>query len=392
IVDPDEAIQELAAALGVVAAEHAIPATGRVLAEAVVADRDSPASDVSAMDGYAIRIDDLRTSPVAVAGEIQPGRPPVALPANHAMRIFTGAVIPQGAEAVVMREDTDESSPDRVLWRERAQVVVRGENIRYQGENGKRGDRIVDSGSLLTAASIAALANFGASPVALYRPVKVTILVTGNELCETTARPEPWQLRDSNGPTLAAVCAQHAWLDCRQCLRCPDDASALERMLRDALSHSDAVLLTGGVSKGDYDYVPAVIAGSGARIHFHGLPIRPGRPILGAVSEKGQLILGLPGNPVSALVGMTRFGVPLLARQSGQRDWQPLSRPINTSGATDKTLPLHWFRLVSLVSPSLAQLTPMQGSGDLVALARSTGFIHQPPGASGTGPWPYYPW
>jgi len=390
--DPDDAIIALASLLRTVASEPAIPVAGRVLAEPIFADRDSPAADVSAMDGYAIRIADLSMDRVSISGEAQPGQPPTELMPGTAQRIFTGAVVPHGAEAIVMREDTDESSVGSIVWLDRVGQLTRGGNIRFQGENGKAGDSILNAGSLLTSAKIAAAANFGASLIALHRAVRVTIIVTGNELLDIHSSPTAWQLRDSNGPTIAAVCSQRSWIDCRPPTRCGDNVPELKQRLEDALANSDAVILTGGVSKGDYDHVPGVIADLGAQTVFHQLPIRPGRPILGAVSKAGQLILGLPGNPVSAIVGMTRFGIPLLAKQSGQLDWQALPRLVTVARPSDKTLHLHWYRLVRLISPTMVELIDSQGSGDLVALSQSTGVIHQPPNTTGTGPWSYFAW
>ncbi len=390
--DPATAIESLAACLNVIGTERSAPVAGRVLAEPILADRDSPAADVSAMDGFAIRLVDLNQRQIVISDEIQPGQSPLSLPPGTAVRIFTGAVVPAGTEAVVMREQTDESVPGLVTWLDGAKTVARGESIRVQGENGKAGDEVVAAGTLLTSGSIAASANFGAAQVLLHRPVRVAIIVTGNELLDTSAQPTAWQLRDSNGPTIAAACAQRSWIVCQSPVRCPDDAGHLEQQLSNALREADAVILTGGVSKGDYDHVPGVIAGLSAKIIFHRLPIRPGRPILGAVSAAGQLILGLPGNPVSALVGMTRFGIPLLAKQSGQRDWQAIAISVAVSGPIEATLPLHWYRLVRVTSPDAAELVDSRGSGDLVALAHSTGFIYQPPSTSGPGPWAYYSW
>jgi len=390
--NPDDAMVALASLLQTVASEPAVPVAGRVLAESIFADRDSPAADVSAMDGYAIRMADLSMDQVPVSGEAQPGQPPIELAQGTAQRIFTGAVVPHGAEAIVMRENTDESSVGSVLWIDRARQLTRGESIRFQGENGKAGDSILNAGTLLTSAKIAAAANFGASRVALRCVVRVTIIVTGNELLDINSSPQPWQLRDSNGPTIAAVCSQRSWIDCQPPQRCADSVPHLRQQLQVALNNSDAVILTGGVSKGDYDHVPGVIAELGAETVFHRLPLRPGRPILGAVSKSRQLILGLPGNPVSAIVGMTRFGIPLLAKQSGQIDWQPLPQLVKIAGPNDKTLHLHWYRLVRLIAPSVVELIDSRGSGDLVALSQSTGFIHQPPNTSGPGPWPYFTW
>jgi molybdopterin molybdotransferase len=390
--DPELALHALASELLTTATERTSPVVGRILAEPIHADRDSPAIDVSAMDGYAIRLQDLQSVQVLVSGEMQPGQPPFSLQEGTACRVFTGAAIPVGAEAVVMREDTDESLKTSVSWRDRAKQTSVGKNIRFQGENGRAGDLILPSGSSLTASQIAAAANFGAMSVMLHRRVRVSIIVTGNELLDASQSPQPWQLRDSNGPTIAAICSPQSWIECRMPMRCPDNAAQMTSMLSEALAESDAIILTGGVSKGDYDHVPAVIASLGAKTIFHRLPIRPGRPILGAATSTGKLILGLPGNPVSAAVNMVRFGLPLLAKQSGKTVWSPAPAKVLVNSPNDQSIPLHWYRLVRMIDDAKVELIESRGSGDLVSLAKSTGFIHQPPGASGPGPWEYHAW
>ncbi len=395
---PDEAIDALAARLTAVEAELGALASGRVLAQPILLDRDSPAADVSAMDGYAVRMSDLASEqPLPVAGEIQAGQPPIAMPAHGVLRIFTGALVPPEAEAVVKREDTLEQ-PTEVRWTDAARTLAAGANIRRQGENGRAGSQALPAGTQLHAASIATAISFGAARVLLHRPVRCSVIVTGNELLGTDDSPQPWQLRDSNGPTVAAMIADKPWLRLEQQTRCGDDREQLRAQLAEVLQRSDAVILTGGVSKGDYDYVPAVIAETGGEIIFHRLPIRPGQPILGAVTSRGQLILGLPGNPVSAACGMLRIGLPLLRKLSGNQHWKsrPLSVLVQNPG--DKTLPLHWMRLVRLTNTASesgtveAELVASQGSGDLVALGASDGFVEQPPGTLGPGPWPFYRW
>lgn len=393
---PDAALDALADRLATVTAETAPLTAGRVLAEGVVADRDSPAADVSAMDGYAARMADLaREGPVAVAAEVQPGQPPPAMPVGAVLRIFTGAVVPAGADVVVKREDTQEQ-PAAVLWTAAARKLTAGANIRRRGENACAGSEVIPTGTELNAAALAAAFSFGAVNIAVRTPVRCGIIVTGNELLGAEDAPQAWQLRDSNGPTVAAMIRDKPSMHLQHQVRCGDDRKALLATLTDLLRQSDAVILTGGVSKGDYDYVPGVIAEVGAEIIFHRLPIRPGQPILGAVTPSGQLILGLPGNPVSAACGMLMMGVPLLRKISGNRNWRlrPLGVMLRDPGAA--TLPLHWMRLVQLVDGdgqcAEARLVASQGSGDLVALAASDGFIHLPPGASGAGPWPFYRW
>ena len=150
--------------------------------------------------------------------------------------------------------------------------------------------------------------------------------------------------------------------------------------------------MTGGVSMGDYDYVPDVIRDVGGDVVFHGLPIRPGKPVLGAATDDGKLLMGLPGNPVSATIGCQRLTMPLLARLAGITSWLPHPIVVRLNDAGEKTIPLHWMRLVRMVDHGVCVPVFSQGSGDLVSLGQSDGFVELTPRSSGEGPWPFYGW
>ncbi len=245
------------------------------------------------------------------------------MPAGAVVRIFTGAVVPPQCEAVIMREDTEELD-GTIRFRPSALRAEAGAHIRRAGENAVAGSTVLSAGTLVTAAVRATMANFGCFHASVYAPVRVCIITTGDEVgsFEQDA-PAPWQLRNSNLSSLSALLNPLPWLTINHIDHCRDDRPALTDLLAERLEQCDAVLLTGGVSMGDYDYVPDVVQELGGDITFHGLPIRPGKPILGAATAAGKLILGLPGNPVSATVGCRRFALPLLAKQSGQTDWNP---------------------------------------------------------------------
>ena len=393
---PDDALRAIGKKLVTVDLEADVPieqCAGRVLADDVVADRDSPAANVSAMDGYAIQLIDLDpVNEVPISGESAPGAAPPPLNAGSVVRIFTGAIVPDGCDAIVKREDTEELE-NRIRFRETALGTTAGEHIRYAGENAQAGSVVLGAGSLIQAAHLATMANFGCSRSAVHRRVKVSIITTGDEVADVTAaQPKPWQLRNSNRYSLAGVLAQRSWIDTPVIDHCQDDRGALSDMIAKRLSQSDAVLLTGGVSMGDYDYVPDVVQELGGKIIFHGLPIRPGKPILGAATDDGKLIMGLPGNPVSATIGCRRMALPLLAKQGGQTDWLLPCPTVQLTGAGNKSIPLHWLRLAKLNDHGSAETVISQGSGDLVSLGQSTGFVAVPPNQSGEGPWPYYGW
>ena len=378
--NPSEAVNELAEKLAVVGTESNVEqCTGRVSAVDVVADRDSPAADVSAMDGYAIRLADLqRDDAISVSGESTPGSPPPAMQDGSVVRIFTGAIAPSDCEAIVKREDTEELD-GAIKFRDTAHGTKLGEHIRRAGENAAAGSTVLRAGTLLSAAHRATMANFGAFSVDVYRPVRVSIITTGDEVGMFRDKtPQPWQLRNSNQISISSLLTGTPWISVVSLQHAKDDRDSLEATFRSALAQSDAVLLTGGVSMGDYDYVPDVVASVGGEIVFHGLPVRPGKPILGAATDDGKLIVGLPGNPVSATIGCHRFARPLLAKISGQANWLPMSPTVRLTNPGAKTIPLHWMRLVHMVQHGVAEPVQSKGSGDLVSLGQSTGFVEVP--------------
>jgi len=313
------------------------------------------------------------------------------------VQIFTGALVPEQAEAVVKREDTQEFE-DRIRFRDPARMIRQGANIRYAGENIRAGEVFLKSGTLMKAAQTAALTNFGLSRVLCHAPVRVAVLTTGDELFPNSdGSPsgrslEPWQIRNSNRTALLDLLRDHAWISEPTAMHVLDDPNVLRDQLAEAIEQHDAVLLTGGVSAGDRDYVPQAVKEVGGEILFHKLPLRPGRPILGAVTKEGKFILGLPGNPVSATMGARRFAIPLLARLSGQVRWKDRPANVRIESPGTKTLPLHWLRGVRLLGDGMAEYVIGKGSGDLVTLAQSDGFIEMPPNATGPGPWPFYGW
>ncbi|NND98391.1 MAG: molybdopterin molybdotransferase MoeA [Pirellulaceae bacterium] len=392
--NPTDALRDLANRLSVVDVESMVDdCTDRVLASDIVADRDSPAADVSAMDGYAIRLADLsRTEQIAVSGESAPGAPPPEIHVDSVVRIFTGAIVPTDCDAVVKREETEELD-EAIRFLDVARKVQNGENIRRAGENAAAGSTVLKAGVRLTAAHRATMANFGAFAADVYAPVRITLITTGDEVGQFDREsPQPWELRNSNQSSIKALLSRSRWIQSVDTLHARDNRDDLQSTVASALEKSDAVLLTGGVSMGDYDYVPDVVRSVGGEIVFHGLPVRPGKPILGGATADGKLILGLPGNPVSATIGCHRFGLPLLAKKSGQTDWLLPCPTVRLDNPGDKTIPLHWMRLVRLIRQGVAQPVLSQGSGDLVSLGQSTGYVELPPGQSGEGPWPYYIW
>ena len=389
----DAMIEQTGACLPVVDVERipCLMAAGRVLAQAIRLDRDSPACDVSAMDGYAIALSYLEKSEAPVSGTNYAGRPSEAWVPGEALRVYTGAPVPPQAECVIRREDTIEE-PSRIRFRSLNRPLQNRENIRYRGENGLAGTPILEGGCIIGPAEFATLASFAEQHVAVYRKLRVSLLNTGDELVSAGAPVAAWQIRDSNGPFLRAFLGPLPWIDLVSVEPVADDLAVLTRAVEDRLQQADVVILTGGVSKGDSDFVREAVEKLGGTIAFHGIPIRPGKPMLAATWPNGKLVLGLPGNPLSVAVTAKRMATPLLYRMAG------ISRPASDGSASiaidnpdDRTLHLTWFRLVEQVNGRY-RLVSSRGSGDVVSLGKSCGFIEVPPQASGAGPWRYYPW
>jgi molybdopterin molybdotransferase len=361
-------------------------AWGRILAESIVADRPSPACNVSAMDGYALRVGDA-SGTVPVFCEVEAGRQAPTLPAGCAARIFTGGVLPEQGEAVLPRERVIEA-PDHIVVPEGLRVSA-GQHIRYRGENANRGDVVVRAGTVMHPGRAAAAASFGVRRVRVYRRVRVGLLVTGNEVV-SDGEAAPTEVVDANGPSVASLLAALPYADVVDVSHVRDDPGQTREALGSLLAQCDAVWVTGGVSLGDYDYVPTAVSAI-AKVVFRGLPIRPGKPILAAIHSDNKLILGLPGNPVSVMVGARRFGLEAVRRLAGVSGRSAVSA-VQLDRHDGKTIGLWWYRPVMRTRDGAAALSPSRGSGDVVAAAASDGFVELPPNAAGLGPWPFYPW
>ncbi len=399
-------------------------AAGRILADDIRADRDSPSFDYSAMDGYAVRATDLAALVQAgpaesaqmitlpVVGESRIGEPPPPFDGDRwpvAVRIATGAPIPPGADAVIRREDVLEhpaGRPEEVTSISVTPVTVarvrRGDHIRRQGENAPAGTVILHAGEVITAAGLATLAAVGSTRPAVLARLRIAVITTGDELIEPHRTPTAFQIRNSNAPAVQAMLALHAWAEVASVAHIRDDGD-LGSVLEHACQDADAAVLTGGVSMGHRDPVRDAVEQLGAEIVFHGLPQRPGKPMLGAIlrrptphAARAVPIFGLPGNPVSALVTCVRVVLPVLAACAGAKRTPPqcLPRLIEVRNPDGRVLDLWWHRLVRSVDTHglpQAELIDGRGSGDIVAAGMSDGFVEVPPGTS-SAILPFYSW
>ncbi|MEW5727701.1 MAG: gephyrin-like molybdotransferase Glp [Pseudomonadota bacterium] len=319
MISVENALERILAAASPLGPEIvALPqALGRVLAEDLAARVAHPPVAVSAMDGYACRAEDIATVPVTlkVIGESAAGHPwGGSVGPGGAVRIFTGAAVPQGADAVVMQEDTE---------RDGGMVTVRtdkGGHIRPAGNDFSVGDVLLRAGAVMGPRQIGLAAAMNIPWVAVRRRPRVAVLSTGDEIAMPGEPLAPGQIVSSNGPALAAL-IQRQGCEVIQLGIARDSRDSLEAMLQ-AAAGADLLVTSGGVSVGDYDIVQDVMAQRGMSLDFWKIAIRPGKPLmfgtLGAVP-----VLGLPGNPVSALVTAYVFLLPMLRAMQGLAPVQP---------------------------------------------------------------------
>ncbi|HRZ43344.1 MAG TPA: molybdopterin molybdotransferase MoeA [Bacteroidales bacterium] len=279
---------------------------GKVLAEGVFSDMDMPPFDKSAMDGYACRSKDAH-QPMVVIEEIPAGKmPQLSLAPGTCSRIFTGAPLPVGADCVLMDEEVKLDEEGRVVFLKKETKP----NICYRGEDVKAGTLLIAPGTLIRPEHIAIMASAGAVRVKTALLPLIGVFSTGNELTEPSVKPEGSQIRNSNGFQVVAQ-LQQAGFPAEYLGIIPDRAEDTEYAVRGALVYKDIVVLTGGVSMGDYDFVPEVMERCGVEILFHHLAVQPGKPSLFGKTRNNRYVFGLPGNPVSSFI-QTELLVKLL--------------------------------------------------------------------------------
>jgi molybdopterin molybdotransferase len=287
-------------------------ALGRVLAEDIIAAADVPGFANSAMDGFAVRSGPAGRT-LRIIGESRAGAPATAAVGDgEAIRISTGAMLPEGADAVLqielVREDTDSVTLN--------DEVRPGRNVRHAGDDIRAGTAVLRTGTALGPAELGVAVNAGRAAVRVARRPRVAVLATGDELVDPGAALGPGQIHDSNATTLSALAATsgaqvHA-------LRVPDERAATEQAIAGALEGADLVLLSGGVSVGPHDHVKPALQANGVDEVFWRVALRPGKPTwFGVRRSDTTLVLGLPGNPVSAYVTFTLFARPALAALQG---------------------------------------------------------------------------
>ena len=365
-----------------------LDAIGQVLAEDALATHDIPPLDNSAMDGYALQAADVHgasaDNPITlkVAGSIAAGElPTLAVTPGNAIRIMTGAPVPDGADAVIPFEDTDEMQrrADGTPLTEiaiRYQVAV-GDDIRPAGQDVRKGDRVLQAGTMLRPSEIGVLASLGYDSVSVFRRPVVAILATGNELLEPGDPYQPGMIYNSNTYSIAASVTRYGGMP-KLIGIARDNLESMNATLKDGLD-SDLLVTSAGVSKGDYDMVKDVLTRHG-EIDFWSVRMRPAKPLaFGVLNAKGGRkvpLLGLPGNPVSAIVAFEQFGRAAIRRMLGKPD---APKPTITAVLDE---PIHngdnrrvYARTVIRRENGVyrASLTGDQGSNLLTSMARANG-------------------
>ncbi|UEA17606.1 molybdopterin molybdotransferase MoeA [Pasteurella canis] len=311
-------------------------AANRICAEDVISPINVPSFDNSAMDGYAVRLADLAKSPtLTVAGKAFAGNPfKQEWPALSVVRIMTGAMLPEGADAVVMQEETILNEDGTVTFI--ADHIKLGQNIRKIGEDVKQNEIILAKGALLNATSLPLLASLGISQVKAFPRLKVAILSTGDELVPVGQPLTEGQIYDTNRFAIKLMLEK---------LNCdvvdfgilPDNEQEFEQAFINAQQQADLVITSGGVSVGEADFTKTVLEKVG-QINFWKIAMKPGKPFAFGKLENAWFC-GLPGNPVSALVTFYQLVQPVIAKLSGYSAWQPTQRFTAVATAKMKKIP-----------------------------------------------------
>jgi molybdopterin molybdotransferase len=357
-------------------------ALGQVLAVAVTADMDSPPFPKSLRDGYAVRSADCASpgAELKVIEEVPAGKVPTKpVGAGEASRIFTGAPIPAGADAVVMQEHT-QATGDRVKITDAA--VKPRQYVFAQGTEMRAGAVVLKAGTPINPAALGVLASVGKTAVSAYPFPRVGVIATGDELIEAGAAPKPGQIRNSNGPMLTALVARAGGAP-RYLGIARDDRAVTRALVAEGLAQSDVVLLAGGVSVGDYDLVPSVLQELGVTIHFRQIRVKPGKPLLFGTGPTGTLVFGLPGNPASSFVGFELFVRPAIRILGGHDPAGPRTIRLPTAEALAESNDRPTYRPAKLelgeVGWSVRPL-PWSGAPDLVGMQPADALLALPAG------------
>ena len=370
----EEALERLRSRLHpVVEVEHAVPLSqvnGRILANDVQAPRAHPPSNNSAVDGYAFAgpLTDVPCTLPLINGRRAAGEPYMGnVPAGHAIRILTGAVIPAGTDTVVLEEDCEVRDGQLQL----NGTLKAGANARKAGEDIKAQDRILTAGTRLTPTQISVLASVGIESVDAYQQLRVGVLSTGDEVKPVGSAVTDWQIYDANRPMLSALVTQLGYelVDLGHAL---DRAEEVKAALERGAEQCDLILTSGGVSAGDEDHVSKTLKAHGDISNWR-IAIKPGRPLALAMF-RGTPVVGLPGNPVAAWVCALRFGAPAMALLAGGTWFEPQGY-LMPAGFSKNKKPGRSEMLRARIRDGQVEVFGSEGSGRVTGLAWSEGLV-----------------
>lgn len=352
-------------------------AVGRVLAEPVTADRHFPPFDRVAMDGIAIAFDTWAGGRRAftLAGTQAAGQPPGELrDRQQALEVMTGAVLPAGTDTVIRYEDITIGAGVATV---NLASLAQGQHIHRRGSDAQQHDVLLEPGLRLSPAEIALLASVGRAQVAVRAWPKAAIISSGDELVPVEDTPALHQVRRSNTHALEAAMLQLGWKGQQHHL--PDDAAAIAASLQKIAAENDVLIISGGVSKGKFDFIPAALEAAGVKKLFHQVNQRPGKPFWFGRSPQGKIVFALPGNPVSTYMCFYKYITPWL--------WKSLGAGVGAASAVlaedfSFAPPLTYFLQVRVKTESGRLMAYPQaggGSGDFANLKHADGFLELPP-------------
>jgi molybdopterin molybdotransferase len=342
---------------------------GRILAEDIFSDMDMPPFTRSAVDGYACKKKDINNE-LEVIEVIAAGQVPFKIVGeNQCVKIMTGALVPEGCDIVFMVEDSEILSSGRIRYTGKDSKV----NISFKAEDIKKGGLLLHSRKLIKPQDIAVMASAGHTNVLVKKMPSIAVISTGDELVEPSVSPGISQIRNSNAYQLLSQIARAGAIGCYYGI-VPDIETITLEMIQKAISENDIIILTGGVSMGDFDFVPAVLKQAGVSILFDRVNVQPGKPTTFGVHPKG-VVFGLPGNPVSSFIQFETLVRPFIYRMMNF-DWKPLElkMPMAVRYERKSTERMGW---IPVKITGNAEVTPVEfhGSGHISALPYSDGII-----------------